>query len=183
MQLRSPRTQARALAHPGWPGDASRARPSAAGCAAGSEPAGIIFAVRGSCAGDQLPALLGQRLQSQQGVLPLPLLIMRLAAARPSCAPMPTRGTHRLGAAAGDMHRHRHCREHAEPAVRVQLAGVVIAPVAVLFMCYALFQYKRRTRQVPSAPAWLSRAARSWQSAAGLNMLGACMRPRTLWSR
>ena len=32
--------------------------------------------------------------------------------------------------------------------VPVQLAGVVIAPVAVLFMCYALFQYRRRTRQV-----------------------------------
>ena len=29
----------------------------------------------------------------------------------------------------------------------LQLAGVIIAPVAVLFMAYALYRYKRRTQQ------------------------------------
>ena len=43
----------------------------------------------------------------------------------------------------------------------MQLAGVIIAPVAVLFMVYALYRYKRRTQQVPvlqTSPADASHA-------------------------
>ena len=41
----------------------------------------------------------------------------------------------------------------------LQLAGVIIAPVAVLFMVYALFRYKRRTQQVSSQTAAMLRQA------------------------